>query len=233
MRVSAITRCGTESAASQDRVLVNKRVLCDEEFSGEFRQHCTVGIADGVGGNPGGDIAAEFVCGRLSALSKFTPEDARRVNAELLEYAGAVPGMESMATTFSGVFPGGELLHVGNTRIFAVRGGYLKQLTADMTARSCLLTLDCSEEAENFSHCELTACFGGGRESFYSPVIFEAEKEGTLLLTSDGIHDCVSAEELEGILAGGGTDPDILRRVVSRALEHGSEDDMSAVLVRF
>ena len=233
MRVSAVTRCGTCSAASQDRALIGSRVLCGEEFSGEFPRFCTVGIADGVGGNAGGDIAAQFVCEGLSALDGFSTEGACAVNAALLELARKTPGTENMASTFSGVFPGGELLHVGNTRVYAVQGGYLKQLTPDMTTRNYLLSLGRTEEAEHCSSSEITACFGGGRESFYSPVVLEIPLTGTLLMTSDGIHDYVSADDLEEIISTEIDDLDKLGRVVSRALECGSEDDMSAVLVRF
>ena len=109
MKVSMITRRGIGSEASQDRVLIGGHVFCDEEFFGEFDKPCAVGIADGVGGNAGGDVAAEFVCRGLSSLSVFTPQEALRVNSELLEYAGAIPGMENMASTFSGIFPGGKL----------------------------------------------------------------------------------------------------------------------------
>lgn len=192
MKVSMITRRGIGSEASQDRVLIGGHVLCDEEFFGEFDKPCAVGIADGVGGNAGGDVAAEFVCRGLSSLSVFTPQEAFRVNSELLEYAGAIPGMENMASTFSGIFPGGKLFHIGNTRICAVQGGYLKQLTVDMTTRNYLASLGRSEEAEHCNSSEITACFGGGRESFYAPVIFEIPLTGALLMTSDGVHDHVT-----------------------------------------
>lgn len=235
MRVSAVTRRGSESESSQDRVLIGSRVLCDEEFSGEFAQPCAVGISDGVGGNAGGDIAADFVCRGLSRFDGdvFTPEGARRVNAELLEYAGKVPGMESMAATFSGIFPGGNLLHVGNTRICAVQGGYLKQLTTDMTTYNYLMSLGRTEEAEHCRRSEITACFGGGRESFYSPAVLELDLSGTLLFTSDGIHDFVSIDELEELLAFPASDIEICRSIIGRALKNGSADDMSVALVRF
>lgn len=233
MKVSMITRRGIGSEASQDRVLIGGHVLCDEEFFEEFDKPCAVGIADGVGGNAGGDVAAEFVCRGLSSLSVFTPQEALRVNSELLEYAGAIPGMENMASTFSGIFPGGKLFHIGNTRICAVQGGYLKQLTVDMTTRNYLASLGRSEEAEHCNSNEITACFGGGRESFYAPVIFEIPLTGALLMTSDGVHDHVTTDDLESIISNAGSDPDVLRGMISRALECGSEDDLSAILLKF
>ena len=173
------------------------------------------------------------MCRGLSSLSVFTPQEALRVNSELLEYAGAIPGMENMASTFSGIFPGGKLFHIGNTRICAVQGGYLKQLTVDMTTRNYLASLGRSEEAEHCNSSEITACFGGGRESFYAPVIFEIPLTGALLMTSDGVHDHVTTDDLESIISNAGSDPDVLRGMISRALECGSEDDLSAILLKF
>ena len=138
-----------------------------------------------------------------------------------------------MASTFSGIFPGGMLLHIGNTRICAVQGGYLKQLTVDMTTRNYLASLGRSEEAEQCNCSEITACFGGGRESFYAPVIFEIPLTGALLMTSDGVHDHVTTDELESIIFNAGSDPDVLRRMISRALECGAEDELSASLLKF
>ena len=140
---------------------------------------------------------------------------------------------DDLAATFSGIFPGGMLLHIGNTRICAVQGGYLKQLTVDMTTRNYLASLGRSEEAEHCNSSEITACFGGGRESFYAPVIFEIPLTGALLMTSDGVHDHVTTDDLESIISNAGSDPDVLRGMISRALECGSEDDLSAVLLKF
>lgn len=231
MRISAVTRRGTGSSA-EDRVLIGGRILCEEEFSGEFERPCVFGVADGVGGNAGGDIAAQFVCERLEGIA-LTPENAAAVNEALLAFARKTPGRERMASTFSGVFPEGRLLHVGNTRICAVQGGYLKQLTPDMTTRNYLLSLGRNEEAEECSRSEITACFGGGRASFFSPYTADIPLAGTLLLTSDGIHDHADADALESVLTRGGSDLDLCRDIADLALECGSEDDMSVIIARF
>lgn len=56
---------------------------------------------------------------------------------------------------------------------------------------------------------------------------------GALLMTSDGVHDHVTTDDLESIIFNAGSDPDVLRRMISRALECGSEDDLSAILLKF
>lgn len=227
MKISAVTRCGSGKNNSEDRILIGSRILCDEEFSGEVPP-CVIGIADGVGGNAGGDIAAQFVCERLAECSP-DGDGFAAVNAALLELARKTPGKERMASTFSGIFPGGKLLHIGNTRVYAVQGGYLKQLTEDMTTYNYLRSLGRFEEAEHCRKNEITACFGGGSVSFFMPGTSEISA-GRVLITSDGVHDHISADIIEDILSGADSDISACRRIVQAALEHGSEDDISVMI---
>lgn len=227
MKISAVTRCGSGKNNSEDRILIGSRILCNEEFTGEVPP-CVIGIADGVGGNAGGDIAAQFVCERLSECAPDMDSFAG-VNAALLEFARKTPGKETMASTFSGIFPGGRALHIGNTRIYAVQGGYLKQLTEDMTTYNYLRSLGRFEEAENCRRSEITACFGGGSSSFFMPRASDVSA-GRVLITSDGVHDHISADIIEDILSGAESDISACREIVRAAVEHGSEDDISVIM---
>lgn len=227
MKISAVTRCGSGKNNSEDRILIGGRILCNEEFSGEVPP-CVIGIADGVGGNAGGDIAAQFVCERLSECAPDMDGFAG-VNAALLEFARKTPGKETMASTFSGIFPGGRALHIGNTRIYAVQGGYLKQLTEDMTTYNYLRSLGRFEEAERCRRSEITACFGGGRGSFFMPRLSDI-CSGRVLMTSDGVHDHVSTDNIEEILSRAESDISACREIVRTAAEHGSEDDISVIM---
>lgn len=227
MKISAVTRCGSGKNNSEDRILIGSRILCNEQFTGEVPP-CVIGIADGVGGNAGGDIAAQFVCERLSECAPDMDGFAG-VNAALLEFARKTPGKETMASTFSGIFPGGRALHIGNTRIYAVQGGYLKQLTEDMTTYNYLRSLGRFEEAENCRRSEITACFGGGSSSFFMPRASDVSA-GRVLITSDGVHDHISADIIEEILSRAESDISACREIVRAAVEHGSEDDISVIM---
>lgn len=227
MKISAVTRCGSGKNNSEDRILIGSRILCNEEFTGEVPP-CVIGIADGVGGNAGGDIAAQFVCERLSQCAPDMDGFAG-VNAALLEFARKTPGKETMASTFSGIFPGGRALHIGNTRIYAVQGGYLKQLTEDMTTYNYLRSLGRFEESENCRRSEITACFGGGSGSFFMPMESDISS-GRVLMTSDGVHDHISADIIEDILSRAESDFSACREIVRAAVEHGSEDDISVII---
>lgn len=232
MKISAVTRRGSGSNVSDDRILAGSRILCDEEFCGESDSLLPVGVADGVGGNAGGDTAAQFVCEKLSACEP-TAESIAEVNSALISLAWKTPGRETMASTFSGVFPGGKLLHIGNTRIYAVQGGYLKQLTKDMTTYNYLLSIGRIEESERCSRSEITACFGGGKKSLFQPQLTDFVPKGTLIMTSDGVHDHVEADVLEEIISTSENDISSCRKIVEAAKNSGSEDDTSVLIVRY
>ncbi|MGN1119495.1 MAG: PP2C family protein-serine/threonine phosphatase [Oscillospiraceae bacterium] len=230
MKISAVTRCGSGKKNSEDRILVGERILCNEEFVGELPP-CVVGIADGVGGNAGGDIAAQYICEKLSMCTADSDGFAA-VNASLLEFAYTAPGKETMASTFTGLFPNGMLLHIGNTRLYIIQGGYLKQLTRDMTTYNFLCACGRYEEAENCEKNEITACFGGGNKLLFKPFIADQTLSGMAVITSDGVHDHVELDLLEEILSSVDEDLSACRRIVQAAVDNGSEDDLSVVVVR-
>ena len=231
MIINAVTQRGSGKNNSEDRILIGNRILCNEGLSGEV-QPCVIGIADGVGGNAGGDIAAHFVCEKLSKCA-LDVDSFAAVNSDLLEFARMTRGKESMASTFSGIFPGGKILHIGNTRIYAIQGGYLKQLTEDMTTYNYLLSLGRLEEAENCAKNEITACFGGGNSSLFKPIIADRLLSGKIVITSDGVHDYVDLDSLEDTITSSDDDFSACHRIVQSAIDNGSDDDLSVVIVKF
>lgn len=231
MKISAVTLCGAGKAKSEDRVLVGGKILCNEHYYVEYDLPVAVGVADGVGGNAGGGRAAQFVCERLSA-AELTEENAAEINNELISLAWKTPGFEAMGTTFSGVV-GNKILHIGNTRVYSVQGGYLKQLTSDMTTYNYLRSIGRLEESEQCSRSEITACFGGGRRSLFRPQLLDFTPAGTVVITSDGVHDYLEADVMESILAQSTDDLSACKTISEKAKNSGSEDDVSVVLVRF
>ncbi len=52
-----------------------------------------------------------------------------------------------------------------------------------------------------------------------------------ILLCSDGLTDCVSDRDMEAIIRMGGTDQEIVDRLIDRALTQGGKDNVTAILV--
>lgn len=259
MKVYLCTCAGTGKAGSDDRVLVGNAMYndCAESvtlYSG------SVAVADGVGGNQAGDVAAMLACTEFARMGKPSAEAFNRVNKRLLEIAKSSESFRGMATTISGIWLGEEetpqkvdesagsaeidkgqrdtcLVHVGNTRIYAVQAGnYLRQLTTDDTVVEYLLKSGKLSEEEASSYAgrnEITACLGGGRPELNKIRVEPLpSSENCLLLTSDGVHETLSLDEMEDII--GGTSDNwqgAVNSLVSKAREKGTNDDCTAVIV--
>lgn len=143
--------------------------------------------------------------------------------------------MTSMATTLSGIWYNGNiclLVHIGNTRVYARQGRYLKQLTSDHTLYKWLSSLGRTEEAEACNKNVIVGCFGGNNPDLITHLcVSELSNIGTLLLTSDGVHDYVSIDFLKEVMVGEQDNLEKCNTIIKAAKESGSTDDLSVVIV--
>lgn len=231
------TQKGINKAESEDAVLVGTEVLSETAITLPLPQKGFICVADGVGGHNGGRVASHFILEYLRDHSDI--ENIRssisEANMQLLEIAKKSPGLESMATTLSGIYISEEnqsIFHVGNTRVYSRQGSYLKQLTADHTVCNWLKCMGRLEEATACNKNEITACLGGGSDSLMKPlVVGTLGNWGTLLLTSDGIHDYVSIDFLEDILTSDMDNQLKCEAIIEEAKASGSLDDLTVVLL--
>ena len=241
MKVYLLSQKGINKDASEDRVLVGNEVFSDQEAV-RILSHGHVLLADGVGGNNAGAVAALQVCKKMSDIAELTPESFSAINEHLISMSAANENYRNMATTATGVHfsstSSAQSYHVGNTRLYAIQAGeYLKQLTTDDTVVEYLIRTGklTEEEAVNYpARNEITACFGGGKSSLLriKTDYIDLVQYRQFLLTCDGIHDYLSTDEMEDIL--GSCDGDwakALRELASRAKENSSPDDCSAVII--
>ena len=103
-----------------------------------------IAVADGVSGNAGGGEAAQMTVRSIAADYYATPDTLephqaldtvlKAANRWVLSQANANRDMAGMATTLSLLILRGQRYysaHVGDTRIYLLRDGMLKQLTTD------------------------------------------------------------------------------------------------------
>ena len=103
-----------------------------------------IAVADGVSGNAGGGEASEMTVRTITADYYATPDTwepptalekvITAANRWLISQAGANRDLAGMATTLSLIVLRGQRYysaHVGDTRIYLLRDGILKQLTTD------------------------------------------------------------------------------------------------------
>lgn len=234
-----MTHAGAGKEISEDAVLVGNHLYCDVTDTADIPKTGFICVADGVGGSNAGEEASSFVLNSLLEYG-WEADDAMRarlkaINEKLIAASRADGSLTNMATTLSGIcVKDGEmkLVHIGNTRICVMQGHYLKQLTSDHTVYNWLKSLGRTEEAEACNKNEITSCFGGGDEKLIERLqILPVNTAKTLLITSDGIHEYVSIDELEGIINSDIPNDGKCSAIQEAALLAGSTDDMTAVLI--
>jgi PPM family protein phosphatase len=198
-------------------------------------------VADGMGGHPGGEIAANIVAGVVAA--SFTGQSADELEAgiraakwEIRDRAVAQAGLEGMGTTICavGLLADGQLVlvNVGDSRAYLWRKGSLKQLTHDHSVTSELVARGELRQEDARSHSlygVLTRALGVGSDVNIDRTLALDEGE-RIVICSDGLFNELSGQELASTMAAGGDIATIVDNFIDRALAHGARDNVSVVV---
>ncbi|MEG2267789.1 MAG: serine/threonine-protein phosphatase [Acinetobacter sp.] len=237
MNIYVLTQKGANHSENEDRILIGHMVAAQGATSVEVADGI-LAIADGVGGNQAGAIASQFVVTQLCNEQHVSSETFARINQELFHLSLEKPEYNNMASTLTGIYIADHcttLFSVGNTRVYLLQSNkYIKQLTKDDTTIQYLrdaaqLT---TAEVEQFNRKnEITACFGGGRLDLCKIKISKLEPITVpLMMTSDGIHDYVTPDQIEAIIMECGISLSACEEILSLARNAGSSDDISIML---
>lgn len=233
------THAGKQHSISEDAVLIGSEVLTEASDTLPIPECGFICVADGVGGNRGGDQASQYVLGELSKYQETADVNLaallKEINESLIAAAAADGTATDMATTLTGFYvKDGQfmLVHIGNTRAYIKQGKYLKQISSDHTTYNWLLSSGQADAAQNCNKSEITNCFGGNNPALLSKLYISECQQFTLaLLTSDGVHEYVDLDSLEEIITGEGSLSDKCEEIARRAVAAGSEDDISVIVV--
>lgn len=215
-------------------------------------------VSDGMGGHAAGEVAsAAAVAAAARALERHEPQ-IRRVQAgrsapeELVplgiaaveeacravwRLAESRPEYHGMGCTLTGVLLAGRkalVLHVGDTRLYLLRGGGAHQLTSDHTlaaelARGGAIPAD-RVRSHPYAHV-LTRALGVQESVKVDTLLLDVLPGDRLVLASDGLTDyVVDASALAALAAGVGLD-DVPGALVRFANESGGHDNITVVAV--
>ncbi|MCD8488077.1 MAG: serine/threonine-protein phosphatase [Desertifilum sp.] len=207
-------------------------------------------VADGMGGHAGGQEASRIAADTIKnyLLERWDSEDesGALLEAALLKANQAIlldqnqhPERSDMGTTVVVlIFREADLqpwcAHVGDSRLYRLRGPHLEQITEDHTwvARAMkegILTPD-QARVHPWRHV-LSQCLG--REDLGQVEIqqFEVQTGDRLLMCSDGLteelSDLVIAQNLKGIRAC----EKAAEELILAAKKHGGRDNITVVLI--
>lgn len=244
MRVSVVVSKGLGKKTCEDAVLLGHSVMSDCEIELELDFPTMICVADGVGGNLGGELASNFLLNEIKKIQQQFDEkkitgQMLNLNKNLLKYANETDDKKQMATTLTGLFINEtDMCYVqsGNTRLYIMQGNYLKQLTKDHTTYQWLMDCGNEEAANSCNKSEIRCCFGGGNERYINQLDVKSVENwfniSTILMTSDGIHEYIDIDTLEELLVSGEQDIDVARKITLLAIENGSKDDKTIIIIR-
>jgi protein phosphatase len=203
---------------------------------------CLAVVADGMGGLPGGEIAAntaaKFVRAVFTGRSLDELEAAvRAANWAIWEQATARSQLTGMGTTVCavGLVEDGHLalVHVGDSRAYLWHDSELIQLTQDHTVTAELVSRGELREEESPRHPHygiLTRALGVAPDVIIDSRTQPVVAGDRLLVCSDGLVNELSAPELAGTM---GTTEDItavIDNLVEMAMARGGRDNISVVV---
>jgi len=201
-------------------------------------------VADGAGGHQHGELASGLLAQALARTDGLAGSDlvaeirasVSRTHRELRARAEAEGDAVTIASTIAVFLASGPhyaCLWAGDSRIYRLRGGVLTRLTRDHSLVQVLVDEGAITEAEAERHPHanvITRAVGAdGPEPQLDKVTGRAEPADRFLLCSDGLNKALE-ERLIGRLAA--TD-DPARRLIEAALEYGSRDNVTAIVVEY
>lgn len=196
-----------------------RKVNEDSYFS--YRNENLMGamVADGMGGHAKGDVASKMATMIVKdhIIRMFDPnmdyielgEMIRRAfieaNAEIYEYSRHNEGAEGMGTTASMAFIyKGKLIvvHVGDSRVYTVKNGEIKQITTDHSLVQELLSRGriTSDDAKNHPQKNVITRAIGTEATIKVDVLNVDYNDETVIVSSDGLTNLVSDTQIMEII---------------------------------
>jgi protein phosphatase len=199
-------------------------------------------VADGMGGHPGGEIAAEVVAGVIPAAFTGRSTDeleaaVRAANWSIRERATTQLGMEGMGTTVCavGLLSSGHLaiVNVGDSRAYLYRRGSLSHLTRDHSLTADLIErgeLQATDAAQHPYYGILTRALGVGSAVEIDTTTLAVEAGDRIVVCSDGLFNELTDEEIEIALEGDQDLTAIVDTLIDDAVAKGGRDNVSVVI---
>ncbi len=214
----------------------------DDAGTDAFRLYA---VCDGMGGESAGEhaaaCAAELLCefehSRISdpdAIARTLHRANKAIHALWAEHAGRRVGCTAVIAIADG--PVVNLAHVGDSRAYRLRDGFLERMTVDHTeaARMERLGLMNGDEARQNRHGALTQHLGMSDDDVeLSPDIagpFPLGAGDTWLLCSDGLSDMLPESAIKQCLLDHPYPRAAADALIEQAIQHGGRDNVTVIV---
>lgn len=211
------------------------------------------GVADGMGGAAAGEYASRQVIQVLDeCMRRYVDEVAAgkavigldrlvercvKLANHRLHRAADRPDRAGMGSTLTYVALHGyraHVAHVGDSRAWLVNADGIRQLTRDHTwieEQVSMGLLDAEQAGQHDWRNLLTRVLGTSAEVEVDVLQLEVRKGDVLLVTTDGLHGLVTAEEILAEVRSARSAQSSVEFLMNRARERGGPDNITLVIV--
>ncbi|MBL9201340.1 MAG: serine/threonine-protein phosphatase [Opitutaceae bacterium] len=232
LRAAALSDIGRVRRENEDRCILDDSAR-------------VFGVADGVGGLPGGGEAAQLAAEALVEALKANPagaepdltEAVHRVNDSVIRLGRKMSPTMGIGTTltFGCVWRDAlKIAHVGDSRAYGLRHGQMARLTEDHSVENEARLRRARGEVVYYHEANrnaLTRCVGQPTPPEVDIVARVLAAGDRYLFCTDGITRMVSDDELGAMLGLPDNPRDAITEIVNLAVRRGGPDNASGVVV--
>lgn len=237
VRFATLSDCGTERGNNED--------ACGTYVANPT--HVVLAVADGVSGEEGGEIASRTAIDVTLRAYRESPDSwgplrrlyraAQQANIEIHDRALVVTELRRMSTTLTAiVVEGGQVYaaHVGDSRLYLIRGNAIVQKTKDHTVageRRRVGLISAERARVHPDRSVLTRSLGRELIAAVDRLSFPVGGGDTLVVCSDGLYNVLEDDEVRE--AAGGDDPEkACKALIDAANGRGTPDNVTVGIVK-
>jgi serine/threonine protein phosphatase PrpC len=232
LRAAALTDIGRVRRENEDRLLFDEKTRL-------------FGVADGVGGLPGGGEAAQLAIDDIAkALRALPPERepdlvsiVQNVNKTVANLGQKLSPSMGIGTTLTfgcirnGVF---KIAHVGDSRCYAARDGQFLRLTEDHSVENEARMRRSRGEVVYYHEANrnaLTRCIGQPTPPDVDTISRPLVAGDRYVFCTDGVTRMIPDSELSSLLTNGDNPKKSLEDIVALAVRRGGPDNATGVII--
>ena len=202
------------------------------------------GVADGMGGHLGGEIASSGLRdGLLREIKGCEPgadilsQAVRKVNRELWEKQEEDASLTGMGTTLTILWPAKDRMiigQIGDSRAYLLRDGKMVQVTSDHSMVADMVRKGVLTEEQAACHPMrnyITRAVGTEEDVEIDITFHDRVKGDRWLICSDGLYGMVPKDSLSA-LASSDDPEETAQRLLQAALDGGGRDNISLVILQ-
>lgn len=239
MEVAYRTSIGKQRADNEDYVDV---------FTNQAKQHLAI-IADGIGGNQGGDVASAMAVSHLghefeqtelptpAAARQWITTEITAENQSIIDKSNQFADLNGMGTTLVAALYYDEevvIANIGDSRAYLLRDDQLRQLTEDHSLVNELVKRgEISRQAARHHPQKnvIIRSLGISDDARFDLNTYPIIVGDQLLLCTDGLTNMVDDDTIQSVLLSDRTVTEKCDRLVELANDAGGLDNITVLLM--